>query len=118
MARINPDLLGRLLTRLNLSKSQVYMLIDAKVRTTHLPRPLAAIAVAGERGINISRFASAQDLAEMRRTAIGAAPAPVVVHPGVSPSTPRSRRGRRPRATHPEARRGNTVFVVHGRDMS
>lgn len=117
MARINRDLLDRLATRLGLSDSQVYRLIDAKVRTTHLPRHLAAIALAAERGINISKFASADDLAVMRQTAVSAVPAPVVVRSGETGRSPRGVRRRRssgPRRS--ERRRGNTVFVVHGRD--
>jgi hypothetical protein len=78
MPRINEDLLQRLINRLDLSQSQVYKLIDAKVRATHLPRHLAAIALAGERGINISKFASPDELAVMRQTAVNTAPAPVV----------------------------------------
>jgi predicted nucleotide-binding protein len=114
MARINQDLLQRLIKQLDLSQSQVYKLIDAKVRATHLPRHLAAIALAGERGINISKFASPDELAIMRQTAVNAAPAPVVVQTG----SQRQNRGRRRsgRQAARSARRGNTVFVVHGRN--
>jgi len=118
MARINQDLLERLIVRLGLGKSQVYRLIDAKVRATHLPRHLAAIALASERGINISKFASADDLAIMRQTAVAAVPAPVVVQPADSSRESRSRRGKKTRASRSHARRGNTVFVVHGRNSS
>jgi len=117
MARINPDLLSRLQDKLELSQSQVYRLIDGKVRATHLPRALAAVALAAERGINISRFASTEDLAVMRQAAVGAAPAPVLVPPGRS-SVRRSRSIGRARPRNPEPRRGNTVFVVHGRNST
>jgi predicted nucleotide-binding protein len=115
MPRINEDLLQRLINRLDLSQSQVYKLIDAKVRATHLPRHLAAIALAGERGINISKFASPDELAVMRQTAVNTAPAPVVVQ--TEPQ--RQSRSRRPSGRRPArsaARRGITVFVVHGRN--
>ncbi len=118
MPRIDQDLLERLLARLGLSKSQVYKLIDGKVRTTHLPRHLAAIALAGERGINISKFASADDLAVMRQTAVSAVPAPVVVRPSESGRQPRTRRRGKTRFSRSWPRRGNTVFVVHGRNTS
>jgi len=119
MPRISQDLLERLVARLNLSKSQVYKLIDAKVRATHLPRHLAAIALAGERGINISKFASADDLAVMRQAAVNAVPGPVVVQPSESGRQPRTkRRGKIPASRSSEPRRGNTVFVVHGRNTS
>lgn len=117
MPRINRDLLDRLVARLNLGKSQVYRLIDAKVRTTHLPRHLAAIALASERGINISKYASGDDLAVMRQTAVSAAPVSVVVPPSESGRQPRTRRGRM-RMSRSMPRRGNTVFVVHGRNTA
>ena len=114
MSRINPQLLDKLQKKLGLSQRRVYELIDAKVRSAHLPRNLAAIAVASEHGLNISRFASADDLAVMRQTAMSAAPAPVVLaQPAV---TRRSVKGRSPVAQ--QRRRGTTVFVVHGRDVA
>lgn len=118
MPRINQDLLDRLIAKLTLGKRQVYTLIDAKVRATHLPRHLAAIALASERGINISRFASANDLAVMRQTAVSTLPAPVVLSRSQPGPQPRTKKGSRTRAARPEPRRGTTVFVVHGRDTS
>jgi len=118
LARINPDLLERLQDKLGLSQRRVYDLIDAKVRASHLPRPLAAVALAAERGINISRFATEDDLASLRSSAAASAPPPVVV----PAPTDSSRRARSPglRKTHQtrQRRRGNSVFVVHGRNES
>lgn len=117
MARIDGRLLNRLQEKVGVSKRRVYQLIDDKVRQSHLPRHLAAIALASERGINISRYASEEDLATIRQAATSAAPSPVVA------PTPDSkafeRRGKRSSKTHrrtTERRRGNTVFVVHGRN--
>ena len=118
MPRINRDLFERLVAKLGLSQSQVYNLIDAKVRATHLPRHLAAIALASERGMNISKFASADDLAVMRQAAVGAVPPPVIVQATESPRQDRTRRGNRRQGARAGRRRGNTVFVVHGRDTS
>lgn len=116
MPRINQQLLERLQSRTGLSKRRVYELIDAKVRNAHLPRHLAAIAVAGERGLNISRFASGDDLAAMRQAAISAAPPPVVVPTALAGATTRRpAKGKVRRST--QTRRGTTVFVVHGRDL-
>ncbi len=117
MARIDPALFTRLQEKLRLSQRHVYSLIENKVRETHLPRHLAAIALASERGINISRFASEQDLAAIRNAAQATAPPPVVV-PGESVSR-RTRHARSQRSSSRTAlvgRRGNTVFVVHGRN--
>lgn len=111
MPRIDRRLLERLESKTGLSRRRVYELIDEKVRTAHLPRHLAAIAVAAERGVNISRFASADDLAAMRQSAVAHAPAPVVV-----PTASRARAKSAGRET--PRRRGTTVFVVHGRDLA
>ena len=122
MARINQQLLERLENKLGLGRRRIYDLIDAKLRESHLPRPLAAIALASERGINISRFASAEQLAEIRQAARASAPSPVIV-----PETPPAKRtnrsrtvkktvSRRSKAVATARRRGNSVFVVHGRD--
>lgn len=115
MARINPALLSRLQNKLELSPARIYSLIDAKVRSTHLPRHLAAIALASERGINISRFAGSDDLATIRGAVQHNVPAPVVV-PALPISSPKKARANN-RATRPiQQRRGTTVFVVHGRN--
>lgn len=119
MPRINPQLLDRLRTKLGIGRSRAYDLIDAKVRTAHLPRDLAAIAVAAENGINISRFASADDLRSIRESAASTAPAPVVVQavvPTTKTAARSSTKARRP--SRPLQRRGTTVFVVHGRDLA
>lgn len=119
MARINKQLLERLKSKLGLSQSRVYGLIDAKVRSAHLPRNLAAIAVAAERGVSISKFATTEDLAAIRQTAIIAAPAPVVLQQEAAAS--RKATTGRSKAKPPgkaQARRGTTVFVVHGRDLA
>lgn len=117
MARINQQLLARLQDKLGISKRRAYELIDAKVRSAHLPRHLAAIAVAAERGINISRFASEEDLAAIRQSSINGAPPPVLVQQEVV-AQGRVRRSPRKNTRSPASlkRRGTTVFVVHGRD--
>ncbi len=117
MPKINPDLLDRLATKLGVGKGRVYALIDEKVRSSHLPRHLAAIALAAERGIGISRFATADQLAEIRQGAVSAVPKPVLtegrsVEPARIESRARSVPKRVPR------RRGTTVFVVHGRNVA
>ena len=116
MALINADLLERLKEKLKVQQSQVYKLIDAKVRSTHLPRPLAAIALASERGINISRFASEVDLATIRQAAMSAAPSPVVVQSASAARPASTQKARTRRSPKQPPRRGNTVFVVHGRN--
>lgn len=119
MARINQELLARLQTKLGLSRGRIYGLIEEKVRQAHLPRHLAAIALASERGLNISRFATADDLSAIRQTAMTAVPRPVI-----APEESTSRRsGQRQPRTRPrrkrqtQRRRGTSVFVVRGRNQ-
>ncbi len=115
MAKINADLLERLATKLGVTKGRVYSLIEAKVRSSHLPRDLAAIALAAERGIGISRFATNEQLAEIRQAAVAAAPRPVV--PDLVARAPSSRPVPK-KVKNTKRRRGTTVFVVHGRDSA
>lgn len=117
MARINQALLARIQNQLGLSSRRVYSLIEDKVRETHLPRPLAAIALASEHGINISRFASSEELSIIRQTAVSAMPRSVVTPPEAVPGGVKghARAHRRRQGTLPR-RRGTSVFVVHGRN--
>jgi predicted nucleotide-binding protein len=95
-------------------KARVYALIDEKVRSSHLPRHLAAIALAAERGVGISRYATSEQLAEIRQGAVSAVPKPVVAE---ALSVELARRAKPVRKNAPR-RRGTTVFVVHGRDLA
>jgi predicted nucleotide-binding protein len=114
VASVNAQLLARLKKQLGLSTSGVYARIEQKVRETKLPRHLAAIALASESGINIARYADAEDLAALRDAARSAAPAPVIV-PASAPATKARRHSMRvPRAV--QQRRGTSVFVIHGRN--
>src|SRR5262245_7062474 len=97
----------RMQEKLGLSRSQVYRLIEAKVRTAHLPRHIAAIAVASERGINISKFASHDDLAMIRQGAPSSQAQPVSGREPEPPSARRLKRDGRRKAGR--APRGNQV---------
>jgi predicted nucleotide-binding protein len=118
--RVDGQLLERIRERLNIGRSQVYSLIDAKVRSTHLPRHLAAIALAAERGINISRFATPEQLAEIRQVSGGrSAAAPPTEPRAAPPRRPQrakaARKATRRRSNVPQERE-KAVFVVHGRN--
>lgn len=118
MARIRSDLFERLKKSLGVSQRRVYELIEDKVRETNLPRNLAAIALANEREINISRFATEADLAVIRQAARDSAPRTVIIP---SETTSRSAKKSRPgkgkaSVGRQRQRRGNTVWVVYGRN--
>ena len=61
MAPINPDLLAKIQSKLNVTQSRAYKLIAEKANATYLPRHLAAVALAGDLGININKTAYATD---------------------------------------------------------
>jgi predicted nucleotide-binding protein len=117
MAPINPRVLERLRAKLGVGESRVYALIDQQMRESSLPPGVAAIALASERGINISRFAGPAQLAEIRQARAGSAgavtTAPVVVaatrrHPVSTLSKRKQAQSRKP---------ATSVFVVHGRNI-
>ncbi len=76
MDRIKQDLVQRLQSKLGVSRRQIYRLVEHKVRQTHLERHLAAILVASENGINLSKYASRDDLAAIRGAMPPQKPAP------------------------------------------
>ena len=118
MAKINPKLLERLEQKLGVSRVRIYQLIDEKVRNAHLPRHLAAIALASERGINISKYATEVDFATIRNTALVTAPPPVHIPAPESGQGKQQRSSKKsPKQGKSVQRRGTTVFVVHGRDI-
>jgi len=67
MPKINQRLLRRLQEELNLKQRQVYNLVSDKAVELMLPRHQAAIAVAAENGINISKYATHDDLVAIRQ---------------------------------------------------
>jgi hypothetical protein len=112
---VNQELLEKLTARTGLSKNRIYTLIGDKVRTTHLPRRLAAIALASERGINPSRYATDEDLATIRAGTGGSArPTPVPAQPVAGRTRARPAPAAAPRRR--TQRRTREVFIVHGRN--
>jgi hypothetical protein len=68
VAKIDQALLAALERKLGTTKSNIYRLIEEKTRSSFLPRHLAAIALAAERGVNIAKFASHEELERIRST--------------------------------------------------
>jgi predicted nucleotide-binding protein len=121
MARINSQLLDRLQTKLGLSQSRVYALIDQKMRELSVPRDVAAISLASERGIGIARFADASQLAELRQARAGSAAGAVTIPPVVAVARKIRAPARAKSAKRAVTRsRGvaTSVFVVHGRNIN
>jgi len=120
MARINQQLLERLKQKLDVGQAQVYRLINQKARDLSLQRDVAAIALASERGINVSKYADAAQLAEIRQARAGTVVGAVTTPPTVVAATTSRGASTRPRprrrATAQRAP-SNSVFVVHGRNL-
>src|SRR5882757_2538068 len=66
MATINQALLDRLATKLNVSKARVYALIQQISNKNRVRRHIGALLLAGDNGISIQKYATAEDHAELR----------------------------------------------------
>lgn len=118
VSTIDPKLFERLHKQLGLSQVSIYRRIEGIVNTLHLERRLAAIVLASQSGLNISRFATSEDLAAIRQaTSPGAAtkvsPLEIPSRPAVAPS----RVTRRAVRSVARRQRGTVVWVVHGRNQ-
>lgn len=109
MARLDDRLLTALEGKLRLSRSQVNRRIAQEAAEKHLPRNLAAISLAATYRLPINRFATPEELAELR----GSAPHNSAPPPAAAPSKPA---GKRLGKMKMKATKDNSMFVVHGRD--
>ncbi len=120
MPKIDQALLNALERKLGTTKSNIYRLIEEKTRSSFLPRHLAAIALAAERGVNIAKFASHEDLDRIRSAKNGsreiATPTSSATIETRLPSLQRKKRQIKQTPKTSPKRRGNSVFVVHGRN--
>jgi hypothetical protein len=111
---INQKLLGKITKRLGVSRSRVYAIITETAGKYNLPADVAALVVARDAGIAITRFASAEDFNLIRGVhspSVAAIPSSSTVV--VAPAHP-SRAARRSGRT--QKPKGNKVWVVYGRD--
>jgi predicted nucleotide-binding protein len=119
LAKINQALIDRLESKLGIGVKAVYARIAKVVNETALDRHLAALLLAMRNGINVHRFSTEVQRAEVRGVLRGSRgrehdptdPDGEIVERAVS---------RRPvKAKHRTAKKrttDNTIFVVHGRD--
>jgi predicted nucleotide-binding protein len=118
VARINQDLLNKIIRKLGVSRGRAYAIISEESARSNLPANIAAIVVARNAGISISRFASDEDLALIRgvenRHVFSPASEPVS-GPASQPQVPRKNRTRQTKSKRPI---GNKVWVVYGRNES
>jgi predicted nucleotide-binding protein len=115
MARINPKLLAKIMKKRNVGHARAYALIDKAGQDATLPPNIAALIVAKLAGINISRFASPEELAQVRDSNRPSTHTPsVTTHVPIAPATPVRRA--RARAVGKKKIKGNKVWVVYGRN--
>jgi predicted nucleotide-binding protein len=113
MADINPTLLAAIIKKTGLQRAQVYVRIKQTASNELLPRHLAAIRVAADVGLTINKYATPDELAQLRSAGSPVAPPPVFAV--AASGSARSEKKHRPtKQSGPKA--PNSVFVVHGRD--
>ena len=114
MSRVKAELRKKLASKLGLSESQVNRLITEKANERFLTRPLAAIALAAENSISVTKYATPDDLLALRTGGSTPVVRSVSFPPAPAPARPRKPGAKAKKATEP--RRGTSVFVVHGRN--
>jgi predicted nucleotide-binding protein len=110
MAKINQALIKRLKDKLGLSQSRVYGLIGESANKNHVRRHIAALLVASDNGINIQKYASDDDHAQLRGVPNHVQVAVETTRAAAPPPTRKTKVGKVPKTKE------NTIFVVHGRD--
>jgi predicted nucleotide-binding protein len=118
MPKINQQLLDRLTSELSVSSPRIYQIIADKASDTLLDRHLAALVVASENGINIQKYSTPEERAQIRgslRPGGGGSDAPQQSQ-AVNGAEPRARKQNRAKRTPIAKAKDNSVFVVHGRN--
>lgn len=114
MAKINPQLLAAIRDKTGLSRAQVYARIKQTASAEFLPRHLAAIRVGADVGVTINKYASGDELAQLRNAGAPVTPPPAA--PALA-TVGKGRLGAKRLAVRQGGRTTpNSVFVVHGRD--
>jgi predicted nucleotide-binding protein len=115
MATINQALIKRLQEHLGVRPNAVYTRIRKTGRERRVARrDLAALLLAWELGLNIHKYATAEQLDRLDRVT-GGGNGPTQSPAPTSAARAPNRKGKRNRA---RKTKGNSVFVVHGRDQA
>lgn len=118
MARINQDLIDRLMRHRGVGQNAVYTRIQRVVNETGLERPMAALLLGMREGVNVNKYSTPDERAEVRgflgggghRRRAAEVETKVVERAATRRSVPSKHKPARRRTKE------NTVFVVHGRD--
>jgi predicted nucleotide-binding protein len=111
MGRVDDRLIGALEKKLGLSRSQVNRRIAEVSAANHLPRNLAAISLASQNRVPVHRFATDDELAQLRGSPAPAKASNAMAARDIPMSQMPTSRARPIKTT-----KNNTIFVVHGRD--
>lgn len=115
MAQINPRLLEAIKAKTGLSPAQTYARIKQTASLELLPRNLAAIKVGADVGVTINRFATADELAQLRQAGSPVSPPASFATASEPKARPFSTTKLKPSKKNVK-KVSNSVFVVHGRD--
>lgn len=118
MAELEP-IRATLREKLGVKDRQLQNLIRKKEGETLFPRRLAILSLAAENSVPIHRFATEDELSQLREHRLRAVANRTPEVPDRRPVERRSPRRQEPRAPRPApTKRGRKVFVVHGRNES
>jgi predicted nucleotide-binding protein len=113
-ARIDPRLVPAIMKHTGLTRTPVYARIKDCANALSVGNDVAALAVAQDEGMTINRYASSEQLADLREARRGHHPPPLPAANATSSPSRTVRTERRPKAKPPS----KNVFVVHGRNIA
>lgn len=121
MARINQDLIERLQKELGFGPNAIYARINKIVNETAMERPQAALLLGMREGINVNKYSTPAERAEVRGWLGGGGSRwdpddNREVAPGASAARRAAPSKSKPAKKKKRRSKDNTVFVVHGRD--
>ena len=71
MTKINPQLLAKLIKKMNVGQARVYRVIQQRSLDSHVDSHVASLLVARDNGVNYQPYATAEDRVEIRPTRRG-----------------------------------------------
>jgi predicted nucleotide-binding protein len=120
LAKINQDLIDRLQAKLGVGQNAVYTRIQRIINDTALERHLAALVLGMRSDININRYSTPEERAEIRGALRGNGGREreydSIDTEGEVAERPARRRPAKKAKAAKKRTKDNTVFVVHGRD--
>jgi predicted nucleotide-binding protein len=118
LAKINQDLIDRVARDMGITPRAVYPHITRVANETMLDRHHAALVLAGRRGININKYSTAEERAEIRGVVLAGGGRRRDPNDGNIEIIEHEVRRRPAKKGKPAKKRvkDNTIFVVHGRD--